>query len=506
VTIETLSTPPQAAGSTGGLPGGGSTSGSPAGNVDQFAALVAQLVGADRTLPSSTTDNIPVADGEHNIAIPQAPADVVLGLVEQNRGSGQTRSRSGSAKTTGDVVAEPPAAEDQIADATTSVVVPVFVWTLAGPGPEVGAGVAPSAPDVAPSDAHDAAPLAAQMSDRPQSIPALDAPASTSVGSHPKPTVQDSRADGFSPSGPDRANAVAENPAVHAGTVPEPAADSAQVVAPAGKVNQAAVPSNDPVSAPEVHGASPAVGNAIRSRDLTAPTPTSASSQPAANVAREADGAVAPPVAAVREGSAGGSADASSDHAGRGNAPPPPPIDAAPSAGPIRNDHGHAPVAEPVAAVTVVAAPQPGAGSAVPLQHTTEIHAAAVPDDGDVRRQIVQAIRMQWTDGVGTARLTLQPEYLGEVTISLHVEQGGVTAHLNADSSEVRSWMSANEAVLRQGLSEHGLTLDRLIVSDEPAEFRTGDDGRRQPQRQPQEDDTPSPRRQRDTGTFEITV
>jgi hypothetical protein len=63
--------------------------------------------------------------------------------------------------------------------------------------------------------------------------------------------------------------------------------------------------------------------------------------------------------------------------------------------------------------------------------------------------------------------------------------------------------MSANEQLLRQGLSEHGLRLDRLIVSDEPADFRSEGDGRRPPP-QPQQDDKQRPRPQRDTGTFEI--
>jgi len=512
VTIETLSTPPQAAGSTGGLPGGGNIPGGPAESADQFAALVAQLAGADGTLPSSTTDPGPAADGKNTIAIPPAPADVVLGLTGQSRGSGQTRSRSGAAKTTGDAVATPPVAEDQIADATTSVVIPVFVWTLAGPGPKLGAGGAPLAPDVAPSDAHDAAPLLAQVLDRPQSIPALDAPASTRVGSDPKTTVQDIHAEGFSPSGPDRANAVTVNPALPAGTVPEPAADAPQVAAPAGKpavkMNEDVLP-NEPVSKPDVPGVPPTAGDAIRSRDRSAPTPANISSQPAANSASEADSAVVPPVAAAREGSAGGSADASPNHAGHGNAPPPPPIaviDAATAAGLLlRNGRGNAPASEPVAPAAVVAAPQLGAPAAIHVQPANDTRAAAVPDDADLRGQIVQAVRMQWTDGVGNARLTLQPEYLGEVTISLRVEQGGVTAHLNADSSEVRTWMSANEPLLRQGLAEQGLTLNRLIVSDESPESKPDGGERRQPS-QPQQEHEQRPRLQDDTGTFEIIV
>jgi flagellar hook-length control protein FliK len=126
-----------------------------------------------------------------------------------------------------------------------------------------------------------------------------------------------------------------------------------------------------------------------------------------------------------------------------------------------------------------------------------------IPDDGDLRRQIVQGIRLQWRDGAGDARLTLRPEYLGEVTIALRVEHGSVTAHLSADAAEVRAWMGANELLLRQALADRGLALDRLTVSDEPAKPRPDGDRR---QRQPQQEGEQRPRPQRVAGTFEIVV
>ena len=127
-------------------------------------------------------------------------------------------------------------------------------------------------------------------------------------------------------------------------------------------------------------------------------------------------------------------------------------------------------------------------------------------DDGNLHRQIVQAIQLQSRNGVGDARLTLQPEYLGEVTIALRVEDGGVTAHVSAAAADVREWLGANEALLRQGLSEHGLKLDRLIVSDEPAEPSQDTRDHHAGQQQPQPDAERRPRPRRDTGTFEITV
>jgi hypothetical protein len=147
----------------------------------------------------------------------------------------------------------------------------------------------------------------------------------------------------------------------------------------------------------------------------------------------------------------------------------------------------------------------PGGWSAASVQPMVDLQAAAIPDDTDVRRQIVQAVRLQWRDGVGDARLTLQPEHLGDVTIALRVAQGGVSIHVSAETPEVRAWMNANELSLRQGLAQHGLTLDRLIVSDEPADAMPDRDGRRQ--RAPEEEEPPpAPPRRSETATFEVVV
>lgn len=92
-----------------------------------------------------------------------------------------------------------------------------------------------------------------------------------------------------------------------------------------------------------------------------------------------------------------------------------------------------------------------------------------------VHTQIVKSIRMQWTGGLGEARVTLKPEYLGEVTASIKVEQGVVTATLQADTPEVRRWMESHTATLRDALVEHGLKLDRLTVGEPERQAAQGD-------------------------------
>ena len=129
--------------------------------------------------------------------------------------------------------------------------------------------------------------------------------------------------------------------------------------------------------------------------------------------------------------------------------------------------------------------------------------------DGEaVHAQIVQSLRVQWAGGAGEARVRLRPEYLGEVVATVKVEQGVVTATLQADRADVRRWMEANLQTLRDGLVEHGLKLDRLVIVSEPARGETADDkhGRargRQPHSQPR------PRRPRQDGataTFDVNT
>jgi flagellar hook-length control protein FliK len=130
---------------------------------------------------------------------------------------------------------------------------------------------------------------------------------------------------------------------------------------------------------------------------------------------------------------------------------------------------------------------------------------AAIPDE--TMTQIVQQVRLQWRGGIGDARIMLDPEYLGGVNISLRVEGGAVTATVNADSAAVRNWMESNEGLLRQGLAEHGLTLERLVIAgekaDTPRDARDSNERGRdeQPRRERRQQ-----RQQQPTELFEITV
>ncbi len=140
--------------------------------------------------------------------------------------------------------------------------------------------------------------------------------------------------------------------------------------------------------------------------------------------------------------------------------------------------------------------------------HAAVASQAATPAllDAELPTQIIQAVRVQFSQGGGEATLRLNPGFLGGLTVGIEVDGSTVVASLHASSAEVREWIQRNEQVLRQSLADQGLQLERLVVVDEDADAaRDGAprDGRReQPEQQ-------APRRSRRTdnpGTFELVL
>ena len=114
--------------------------------------------------------------------------------------------------------------------------------------------------------------------------------------------------------------------------------------------------------------------------------------------------------------------------------------------------------------------------------------AGSIPNQSANATTIVQSIRLQSQNGVGTAVVNLDPGYLGTVSISLRVEKGAVTATVHAEHAQVRAWLEVNEPTLRQGLADQGLSLDRLLVSQNRSKEERGssDARRRQDEQEPQ--------------------
>jgi flagellar hook-length control protein FliK len=98
----------------------------------------------------------------------------------------------------------------------------------------------------------------------------------------------------------------------------------------------------------------------------------------------------------------------------------------------------------------------------------------------ETANQIVQAIRLQITRHGGEATIRLEPKHLGELSITVRVDQGQVSARLQAESPVVREYLQSHQNLLRDSLADQQLTLGKFEVTEPPAEARSGD--RRSPE------------------------
>lgn len=148
------------------------------------------------------------------------------------------------------------------------------------------------------------------------------------------------------------------------------------------------------------------------------------------------------------------------------------------------------------------AALESGLGGAHANQRFTSMlaHAEEFHGPEHVSRQVVRALYLQWRDGVGEAHVQLNPEHLGQVTLSLRVEQGSVAATVVAETETAQRWIESHRDSLQQSLGEQGLKLDRLMVT-------TSREGRREQEAeaQGQRQRRPTPRRT-SQGVFEVRV
>ncbi len=119
---------------------------------------------------------------------------------------------------------------------------------------------------------------------------------------------------------------------------------------------------------------------------------------------------------------------------------------------------------------------------------------APAPGAEGTAPQIVQAIRLAWSRGIGEAQIRLDPRQFGDVSVSLRVENGQIVARLQAESPAVREWVQANQQTLKHGLAQHELVLDRLevVASGEEARDAARRDAR---DRQHEAEDRPARRR-----------
>jgi len=161
--------------------------------------------------------------------------------------------------------------------------------------------------------------------------------------------------------------------------------------------------------------------------------------------------------------------------------------------------------ATPVLTPTASATPADTLLRAIDMPAAARFEQALSAADPDVRNMqaMVRTVRL-FTAGSGAseARLTLEPEHLGPVALTVRIDQGSVSAHFRAETPAAHRWIETHQQELRSGLREQGLEVKEVVVTTDP-------DGRRdnrqdaKPSRQGLKRRTPS---DADTPRFEVLV
>jgi hypothetical protein len=124
----------------------------------------------------------------------------------------------------------------------------------------------------------------------------------------------------------------------------------------------------------------------------------------------------------------------------------------------------------------------------------------------DVVAQLVQSMRVQFRDGIGEAVVKLKPEHLGAVQVSLKIENGAITATVQADVASVRHWLESQQDTLRTSLAEQGLRLERFVVEPDGERQASREDAQGREQRRQQRRRHNEAMSDTDHPVFEVTV
>jgi flagellar hook-length control protein FliK len=82
--------------------------------------------------------------------------------------------------------------------------------------------------------------------------------------------------------------------------------------------------------------------------------------------------------------------------------------------------------------------------------------------------QIVRSMRLHWRGANGEATLRLQPDHLGQVFVSVRVENGTVSATVRAETPAAQQWIQQHQQQLRDALDAQGLRMAQFHVTSNP--------------------------------------
>lgn len=87
-------------------------------------------------------------------------------------------------------------------------------------------------------------------------------------------------------------------------------------------------------------------------------------------------------------------------------------------------------------------------------------------DTAEIIRQIIDKIKIEGTESqINEFKITLKPDYLGELSLKITTENGIITAQFTAESQKVKEIIEANFEQLKTALAEQGLEVGQLEVN-----------------------------------------
>lgn len=101
---------------------------------------------------------------------------------------------------------------------------------------------------------------------------------------------------------------------------------------------------------------------------------------------------------------------------------------------------------------------------AAPVEATVRSQALAE----DISKLMLGRMRIQSANGLTEARLTLTPEALGKVDVTLSMQNGQLVAHFAAQTSMGKDALEAQLAQLRATLQSQGIQVERMEVTQSP--------------------------------------
>lgn len=144
----------------------------------------------------------------------------------------------------------------------------------------------------------------------------------------------------------------------------------------------------------------------------------------------------------------------------------------------------HADLAQAVAADLQPKAP--AAAPAAPLAHPVAPEPPAPPVPPEIRfadtnhPQIVTGMRGQLLPDGGTMHIRLDPPELGALQVSVHMENGVMTASFQTSNDEATKLLSHSLAQLKHVLESQGVSVDKLHVTQTPRDQQSDNDNPRQ--------------------------